>query len=82
MRVEPGHEVYVVIEGVFALDRAVDPETSDWVTVRLPSGARVELPIDAVADWDVDALVGQPMAQRGRPKGWSDSEVNGVVPAG
>lgn len=63
MRADPGHEVYVVFEGVFALDRGVDLEASDWVTVRLPSGARVQLPIDAVADWDVDALVGQQVAQ-------------------
>ena len=45
MRFEHGHEVYVLFEGVFALDSTVDDAHSDWVTVRTSTGARIELPI-------------------------------------
>jgi hypothetical protein len=51
---ETGPEVYVVFEGVFALDPAGARTDSGWVTVRTPSGARVDLPVEAVAEWDVD----------------------------
>lgn len=47
-------EVYVVFEGVFALERTAAGTDGGWVTVRTQSGARVELPIEAVAEWDVD----------------------------
>jgi len=54
MTFEHGHEVYVLFEGVFALDFPVDTAISEWVTLRTPNGARIELPIEAVADWDVE----------------------------
>jgi hypothetical protein len=51
---ERGREVYVVFEGVFALDDAVDPTSTRWVALRTADGDRVSLPIDAVVEWDVD----------------------------
>lgn len=51
-----GQEVYVVFEGVFRLDPGATTD-SGWITVRTPSGARVELPVEAVAEWDVDTPV-------------------------
>jgi hypothetical protein len=57
MTFEHGHEVYVLFEGVFALDSTVDEARSDWVTVRTRRGARVDLPIEAVAEWDVETPV-------------------------
>ena len=58
MKVERGREVYVFFEGVFALDESVDTATSSWVIVRTPSGVRVDLPVEAVAEWDVEAAAG------------------------
>ncbi len=58
MKIERGREVYVCFEGIFALDDAVDTGTSKWVTVCTPSGVRVELPVEAVAEWDVEVAVG------------------------
>ena len=58
MKIERGREVYVFFEGVFALDESVDTGTSGWVTVRTPSGVRVDLPVEAVAEWDVEAAAG------------------------
>lgn len=58
MTFEHGHEVYVLFEGVFALDSTVDEARSHWVTVRTPTGARIELPIEAVAEWDVETPLG------------------------
>jgi hypothetical protein len=58
VRFEHGHEVYVLFEGVFALDSTVDDAHSDWVTVRTSTGARIELPIEAVAEWDVETPLG------------------------
>lgn len=54
MTLEPSQEVYVLFEGVFALDSTGDANRCGWVAVRTPSGARVELPIEAVAEWDVE----------------------------
>ena len=54
MTFDHGHEVYVLFEGVFALDYPVDTASSEWVTVRTPNGACVGLPIEAVAEWDVE----------------------------
>jgi hypothetical protein len=53
MTFERGHEVYVLFEGVFALDETVDA-TTNWIMLRTSSGVRVGLPIEAVAEWDVD----------------------------
>ena len=58
MTLERGQEVYVLFEGVFALDSTVDDAQSDWVTVRTPAGARLKLPIEAVAEWDVETPLG------------------------
>lgn len=57
MAFETSQEVYVVFEGVFALEPGGASTGSGWVTVRTPSGARVELPVEAVAEWDVDTPV-------------------------
>lgn len=52
--IEQSQEVYVIFEGVFALDSAWDAPRTGWVRVRTPSGVRVELPVEAVAEWDVE----------------------------
>lgn len=57
MTFERGQEVYVLFEGVFALDETVDATTSNWIIVRTSAGLRVELPIEAVAEWDVETPV-------------------------
>jgi hypothetical protein len=57
MTFEHGHEVYVFFEGVFTLDSAVDAQKNEWVTLRTPTGARIDLPIEAVAEWDVHTPV-------------------------
>ncbi|SER96807.1 hypothetical protein SAMN05216199_1624 [Pedococcus cremeus] len=56
MAVGTRQEVYVVFEGVFTLDPGATTDNG-WVTVRTPPGARVELPVEAVAEWDVDTPV-------------------------
>lgn len=58
MTFDRGKEVYVFLEGVFTLEESVDAGTSSWVTVRTASGARIDLPIEAVAEWDVDSPIG------------------------
>lgn len=52
-----GHEVYVLLEGVFELDYDVDPQMDCAVRIRTRNGLRISLPIEYVADWDVDAPV-------------------------
>jgi hypothetical protein len=54
MTFERGHEVYVLFEGVFALDETVDATITNWIMLRTSSGIRVGLPIEAVAEWDVE----------------------------
>jgi hypothetical protein len=71
MPFKDSQEVYVVFEGVFALEPAGTGRDSGWVTVRTPSGTRVDLPVEAVAEWDVDTPVrpdGQ-LAEAGAPAG-------------
>jgi hypothetical protein len=53
-----GHEVYVLFEDVLALDDDVDPLRDGHVYVRTRSGARLELPIECVAQWEVETPLG------------------------
>jgi hypothetical protein len=57
MASDTGQEVYVVFEGVFPLDTTDTGTPNGWVRVRTPSGAHVDLPVEAVAEWDVDTPV-------------------------
>jgi hypothetical protein len=71
-----GHEVYVLLDGVFELDQDVDAENDCAVRIRARNGLRISVPIDYVADWDVDTPVrGAPLHTfsstrcRPRPRG-------------
>jgi hypothetical protein len=53
-----GREVYVLIEGIVELDEDVHPERDGYVNVRTHHGFRVALPIECVAEWEVDVPLG------------------------
>jgi len=58
-----GHEVYVLLEGVFQLDHAVDDVAEaeggspTLVRVRTANGTRITLPIQLIAEWDVESVI-------------------------